>query len=237
MKLFGNQFNANAKVSLAVALCTVLALSVAPVRAADDNDKDKGASGQLSHNDQNFIKDAARGGMMEVHMGQLGVQKAQSAGVKQFAQRLIDDHTKANTELRQLASSKGITLPEPTKVAGTYTDTDTDRTQVREKTDAESTDHKEHAALKKLEGLSGTEFDREFVKMAVKDHEKDVSEFEKASKKSEDTELKAWIDKTLPTLREHLSQAKSLESQVGNVGAPSTDAGKESGKINNSDVK
>jgi putative membrane protein len=166
------------------------------------------ASGKLSRSDEKFVRDAAKGGMMEVHMGQLGVQKAQSAEVKQFAQRLVDDHSKANAELKQLASQKGITLPD-NKVAST----DSERTKVRE-SDA-TADHSAHGNMKHLETLSGTEFDREFVRMAVSDHQKDVKEFERAAQKSDDADIKAFAQKTAPTLREHLQQAKSLQAQVG----------------------
>jgi len=245
MKLLGNQFNVNAKSKLTFALCTALALSASALYAADtdagaagtDSITTPGKAGNLSRSDEKFIKDAAHGNWMEVQMGKLGVQKAQSSEAKQFAQRLIDDHTKANAELQQLAARKGVTLPDHEKVASsTSTTTDTDRTQVRESTEAEH-----HGDLKKLEGLSGTEFDRAFAKAAVKDHEKDVSEFEKASKKTQDTELKSWIDKTLPTLREHLTQAKSLESQSTSTGAASsqtgTDTGTKSSKGTSSDTK
>jgi len=165
------------------------------------------SGGKLSRGDEKFVKDAAKGGMMEVHMGKLGVQKAQNAEVKQYAQRLIDDHTKANAELKQLAAQKGITLPDD-KVASA----DSERTKVRE---SEATTESEHGSMTKLHNLSGTEFDREFVRMAVTDHEKDVKEFERAAQKSDDPDLKAWAQKTAPTLREHLQQAKSLQAQVG----------------------
>jgi putative membrane protein len=228
MKLWRNQINQNAKTKIAFALCTVMAVSAATMRA--DDDKDKGApspdnatatgkASQLSRSDQNFIKDACRGGHMEVQMGKLGVQKAQSEQAKQFAQRLIDDHTRANADLKQ---------PDPDKIAG-ITD-DTDRSRVREKEDADRGEHKEHAELKKLENLSGTEFDRAFAKIAVNDHEKDVKEFEKVSQKADDSDVKAFAAKTLPTLREHLQQARSLQASVGgknasNNGSLSTPSG------------
>jgi putative membrane protein len=230
----------NAKATLAFAVCTLLAVSAATLRADDDkdksSDKDKpessssavskdssqgapptqggtATSGKLSRGDEKFVKDACMAGMKEVHMGKLGVQKAQNEQVKTYAQRLIDDHTKANTELKQLASQKGLTLPDDKFASSGETTSDSDRTKVRE---SESADHKEHQAhLKKLEALSGTEFDREFVRMAVKDHEKNVKEFEKASQKADDADLKAFAQKTTPTLREHLQQARSLQSQVG----------------------
>jgi putative membrane protein len=238
LKTFQTNMFLNAKATLVCAVCILLALSVASARADDNkpSSKDKPESssssvskdssqggagnasstqtgGKLSRMDEKFVKEAAMGGMMEVHMGKLGLQKAQNEQVKTYAQRLIDDHTKANTELKQLASQKGITLPDDKFASSSDTSSDADRTKVRE---SESGEHKEHhAALKKLEGMSGTEFDREFVRMAVKDHEKDVKEFEKASQKAEDSDLKAFAQKTAPVLREHLQQAQSLQAQVG----------------------
>src|SRR5205085_3204343 len=128
---------------------------------------------------------------------------------KTFAQKLIDDHTKANAELKQIATSKGLILPEPSDKITDVTD-DTDRTRVREKDEAEDLGRKAHAELKKLENLSGTDFAKAFAKMAVSDHEKDVKEFEKASQKADDADVRAFAAKTLPTLREHLQQAKGL---------------------------
>lgn len=252
MNMFENKLELNAKAKLTLALCTVLALSMAPLRA-DDSTKDKSQSqgapgsetssqsGKLSRMDEKFVRDAAKGGAMEVQMGRIGVQRAQNPAVKQLAQRIVDDHTKANAELRQLASSKGITLPDADRVASTGTSTssgtaigtttESDRTQVRDKSDPSSKSHGEHAeATKKLEGLSGTEFDRAFVKASVTHHEKAVKEFEKASQSAEDQELKAFAAKTLPTLREHLSQAQGLQAQVGATGAPGDDSGTDTGK-------
>jgi putative membrane protein len=223
----------NAKTKLTLALCTVLILSVAA--RADDQDKDKGGTGsastteagkagQLSRTDEKFIKDACKGGKMEVRMGEIGVQKAQNDQVKQFAQKLIDDHTKANSELKQLASSKGLTLPDSDKIAGTGTGADqSDGTRVREN-EGETKEHGEHAELQKLESLSGTEFDRQFVRMAVSDHMKDIREFEKSSQKAEDSEVRAFAQKTLPTLREHLQTARTLQSTVGGAGAPGSES-------------
>jgi putative membrane protein len=244
LKTYQTNMSLNAKATLVFAVCTLLTVSVATARADDDkpSSKDKTESssssvskdssqggagsaastqtgGKLSRMDEKFVKDAAMGGMMEVHMGKLGVQKAQNEQVKTYAQRLIDDHTQANTELKQLASQKGITLPDDKFASSSDTSSDAERTKVRE---SESGEHKEHhAALKKLEGMSGTEFDREFVRMAVKDHEKDVKEFEKASQKAEDSDLKAFAQKTAPVLREHLQQARALQAQVGGAAGAS----------------
>jgi putative membrane protein len=156
---------------------------------------------QLARADRKFIEDAAEGGMMEVQVGQLAESKATDPSVKNFGETLVKDHTKANNELVQLANSKHVDLP-----AGPS--------------------HGERRDIEKMGKLSGKDFDKKFVAMGVKDHEKDIKKFEKASGKVKDPELKAWIDKTLPTLREHLAMAQKLEkgdaAAMGNRGANKT---------------
>jgi len=139
----------------------------------------------MTPQDRNFIMDAAMGGMMEVELGRVAAQQGASDAVKQFGQRMVDDHSKANSELMSLASSKGITLPA--------------------ELDAK---HREHVT--KMSGMSGADFDREYGKMMVSDHRKDVSEFEKQSTRGTDPDLKAFATKTLPTLQEHLKLAEAL---------------------------
>ena len=219
------------------ALCTVLALSAASVRADDDKDKDQagtagavktqtGQASQLNSTDDRFLKEAALGGKLEVKMGKLAVDRAQNPQVKQFAQRMIDDHGKVGEELKTLAMSKGMTLPDRDEI--TSKATDEDRTRVREKADDLKRD------WQKLESATGAEFDRQYVSMSVKCHEKGVKEFEKASKSAEDAEVKSFASKNLPTLREHLTQVRSLQSQVGSVGAPGADTSTQSGTDNSS---
>ena len=138
---------------------------------------------------RDFVLEAAIGGMMEVELGKIAVQKGASEGVKQFGQRMVDDHSKAGEELTTLAASKGITLP----------------TQL---------DEKHRNDLDKFSKLSGTEFDRAYAKAMLSDHKKDVSAFEKESMKSQDTDVKAFAAKTLPTLKEHLEMAKALNGEA-----------------------
>ena len=237
------RFNVHAFPTACLALCTGLALSAASARADDDKDKNKdrgspgtegrsqaGQSSQFKPEEEKFVKEALKGGMVEVRMGRMAVERAQNSQVRDFGQRLVEDHRKAGQELRQLATRKGLQVPEPGEsIAGIDADhstvrgdadKDNDKTQVREKdaTAAAKAKGEEAAArahLKKLGELSGTEFDREFVSMAMKDHRQDISEFEKASEKCEDAELKAWIQKTLPTLRAHLQTAQRLQAQIG----------------------
>ena len=130
------------------------------------------------------------GGMMEVELGRLAAQQGMSEAVKQFGQRMVDDHTKANSELMTLASSKGITLPT-------------------------ALDEKHQKDVTKLSGLSGADFDRAYMKMMVNDHNKDVKNFEKQSTRGADADLKAFAGKTLPTLQEHLQMARALPGAEG----------------------
>jgi putative membrane protein len=144
----------------------------------------------LSSAGSEFIADAARGGMMEVELGQLAVQRAASADVKKFGQRMIDDHSKANNELKQLAASKNVTLPSDLKP---------EQKEIKDR----------------LMKLKGAEFDREYMKLMVEDHQEDVSEFEKEQKSGSDPDVKAFVTKTLPVLREHLQLASEVAKKVG----------------------
>ncbi len=146
---------------------------------------EKAGMGNMATQDHNFIMDAAMGGMMEVELGRVAAEKGMSDAVKQFGQRMVDDHSKANSELMSLASSKGMTLP----------------TEL---------DAKHREQVTKFSAMSGAELDREYTKMMVSDHRKDVSEFEKESTRGTDADLKAFASKTLPTLQEHLKMAEAL---------------------------
>ncbi|SPF39148.1 exported hypothetical protein [Candidatus Sulfopaludibacter sp. SbA4] len=136
--------------------------------------------------DRKFLKDAAIGGMTEVQLGKLAQEKASSPDVKQFGQKMIDDHTKANDEIRQIAVGKSISVPE-------------------------SLDAKHKARVDKLSKLSGAEFDKAYIKDQLKDHEQDVKEFQQEAQSGDDAAVKAFASKTLPTLQSHLQAVKDLE--------------------------
>jgi putative membrane protein len=146
------------------------------------------ASG-LSSADQAFVKEAAIGGMAEVDLGQLAASKATNPDVKQFGQRMVDDHGKANDELKSWASKNSVNLP----------------------TELDAKHKAEHARLEKL---SGDAFDRAYMTLMVEDHTKDVAAFEKQSKSAKDADLKAWVTKTLPTLQDHLKSAKDVSGKL-----------------------
>lgn len=136
-----------------------------------------------------FMTEAAKGGMAEVELSRLATTKAQNAEVKKFAQKMIEDHTNANTELKQLASKKNVTLPSELDAA--------------------------HKAVKdKLSGLSGAEFDKEYVNAMVTDHEKTVNLFKTQSDKGTDADAKAFASKTLPKLQGHLDMIKGIQGKM-----------------------
>ena len=145
----------------------------------------------LSSSEKKFIEKASEGGVAEVEMGKLASQKAQSAEVKQFGDRMVKDHTAANDKLMKLASDKGVVASK-----------DMDASSKRE--------------YDKLSKLSGAEFDREYMKNMVSDHEKDVKEFQSEAKSAKDSDVKNFAESTLPTLEEHLKLAKSAQSSIKN---------------------
>jgi len=164
-------------------------------------------AGATNSPDSRFMMTAAMGGMAEVEAGRIAAQRGSSDAVKQFGQRMVDDHTTANNELMQIASSKGVTLP-----------TDVDGK------------HKSETA--KLSQLSGAQFDRAYVKNSgVKDHEKTVKLFQDEVNKGRDPEVKAFAQKNLPIIQEHLRMARDMES--GMTGAKGTNrTGNMNGNMN-----
>ena len=162
---------------------------------------------QLSRHDRKFIEDAAGDGMFEVEVSQLAASKATNPDVKSFASKLVDDHQQANNELVQIANSKKVEL-------------------------AAAPPRGKRREVEKLGKLSGAEFDKQYLRqVGLKDHEKDIKKFEKASKDVKDPQLKAWVDKTLPHLREHHAMALKLSgggnssAAMGNRGMNRPDVG------------
>jgi putative membrane protein len=149
---------------------------------------------KMSSADQKFMMMAAMGGMAEVEMARLALQKSSNDSVKQYAQKMIDDHTKAGDELKQLASMKGVTLPmQP--------------------------DAKQMAMMAKMQKLSGAEFDMMYVKEAgVKAHQDMEKLFMKESTGGKDMDAKSWAAKTLPTVRMHLQMARDMMMSMKGTG-------------------
>ena len=139
--------------------------------------------------DPDFLKDAANGGMAEVELGKVASTKAANAEVKKFAQMMVADHSKANEELKALAAKKAIELPK-------------------------EVDSSHKSTMDSLSRKTGADFDKAYVDDMVDDHEKDVSAFEDKAKNAKDADVKAFAEKTLPTLRKHLDAIKAIQAKM-----------------------
>jgi len=137
---------------------------------------------------EDFMKNAADGGLAEVELGKQAVKNAQDPEVKKFGQMMIDDHTKANNELKALAAKKNVTLPTD---MGSY------------KGDVDD-----------MSKLKGADFDKEYVDHMVDDHEDDVAAFEKQANSGADPDVKAFAAKCLPVLKKHLDAIKAIQAKM-----------------------
>jgi putative membrane protein len=167
-----------------------LALSMAPAALISTRASDNGETrGQFSAADYKFAKEAACGGMMEVSLGKVAAEKSANPAVQQFGQRMVTDHGKAGAELNQLASRRGASLP----VALTAS---------------------QQKEVDRLAKLSGSEFDKVYVPMMVRDHKADEKEFRRASEKVMDPDLKTFAASTLAVVQEHLRMAEELDASL-----------------------
>lgn len=189
--------NSNALIAFASFGLLLIALSAHPQSLNEG--KSSGASGapatsasgdagakseKLNRADAKFMRDIAYANISEIEAGKLAQSKSQNDQVKSFAQKMVDDHTKAQDELKQLAQSKGVSLPtEP--------------------------DMKHKTAAKALEKLSGDKFDAMYMKQAgLNDHKSAHKLLEKVSKNAKDPELKAYAEKMVGPVEEHLKMAQ-----------------------------
>jgi putative membrane protein len=143
--------------------------------------------------DQRFVVNTAGVGIAEVELGKLASEKAVNPDVKSFAQRMVTDHTKAGDELKALAQKQGITLP----------------TEM---------DAKHKALRDRLMKMSGEAFDHAYIVAMVNGHQEAVTAFRTEARTGKDAEIKAWAEKTLPTIEDHLKVAQSLNKAVGTSG-------------------
>jgi putative membrane protein len=177
-----------------IAAVVVLAMSVAPAFALGK--KRNTTTKQMS--DREFVTDAARANMTEVELGKLAETRASADQVKTFAKRMVDDHQKALDTLKTVAKNEKITLPA-------------------------ALDSKDQAVKDRLEKLSGSAFDRAYMRAMIKDHRQDVAEFRTESTKAKFADVKQYASGTLPTLEDHLKLAQSTDrSLVGTSGKRSS---------------
>lgn len=147
------------------------------------------ATGTVADMDRDWAMKSADGGMMEVQSSELAMNTSSNQAVKDFAKMMIDDHTKANNELKSLAASKGISLP--------------------------ATLGPEHKAkYDELAAKKGADFDKAYVATMDMDHQKTVQSFKDYSQNGTDADMKGWASKTLPTLEHHAMMVKDMQAKM-----------------------
>lgn len=168
-----------------------------------------GASAKVASGDQKMMRDIAHANISEIAAGKLALEKSQSDDVKSFAQKMIDDHTKAQQELQTLADSKGVKLPtEP--------------------------DAKHKALTKVMAGLKGEAFDKRYLKQGgLNDHENTHKLLTRVQDKAKDADLKAYAAKTITTVDQHLTLAQETAGKhgMGNAKANMTGAATDNGTM------
>jgi len=143
-----------------------------------------------SMKDKMFLQKAAEGGMAEVQLGQLASEKGSSQDVKDFGQKMVTDHTALNKDMAPIAQSMGVMVPKKL--------------------------NKQHQAeYDKLNGLSGDDFDKEYITAMVKDHHKDLREFRNEATSASDPALKAAVEKGVKVISEHTTMINKLAKDKG----------------------
>ena len=137
-----------------------------------------------------FAAMAAQGGMAEVELGKLAIERAADPSDREFGERMVEDHARANTQLKATAARQNLSLP---------SDLNSEQKNIKEK----------------LSKLSGPEFDKEYMADMLKDHEADVRDFQKQASEGADPDIKAFAAKTLPTLEAHLQLARDVAKKIG----------------------
>lgn len=175
-----------------LATAVVLAAMTALPAAAVAQEATTTAQQQLPETDLQFAQQAAIDNIAEIDLGEMAVDKAANQAVKDFGQRMVDDHTRAQDQLERIAEDKGFELA---------TETPADKQQMHDQLDA----------------LSEAEFDRAYMDHMVTDHEKAVELFQNQADSGQDSELKQFAEQTLPILQQHLEQAQQIQAQMSEM--------------------
>jgi putative membrane protein len=171
--------------SIAVCLAAVSNAQAPP----SDQHMDHGARKMMKSPDIAFAIRAAQGGLAETKLGRLAAEKGSAADVKAFGQQMVDDHAKANEQLRSVAESEGLTLPS-------------------------DVDGKQQAMYDRLAKLSGAQFDAAYVRNVLMDHQEDVKDFKKESESGTHEKIKLFASQTLPVIQGHLDKLKAMQPQI-----------------------
>ena len=179
------------RTSLTIAFFACAALAASPSLFAQSSEKKDASAkteqkkGGLAGQDRKYFQEIAQANLAEIETGKLAQQKASAEEVKKFAQHMVEDHGKMLQEQQTMAKSKGVSLPKQPK--------------------------KEHqAALKKLQGASGAQFDRAYMDQMVKDHQKTLNLVQEAAKNAKDPQLKQAAEKAVAEVQKHLEMAKQI---------------------------
>jgi putative membrane protein len=156
--------------------------------AAKDTASKAGAMA-VATDDSKFATDAANLGLAEVALGKLAEQKATNAQVKNFAEMMVKDHSKANDELMAIAKAKNITLPA-------------------------APDAEHQKKMEELSKLAGKDFDKSYVEAMVDGHKKTLDLMKMGEKDCKDAELKAFATKTAPVVQMHLDAINKIQSSM-----------------------
>ena len=182
-----NQFTLISRLTVVALLGTGLTLGVSAQAAEKKTDQPSAtpakspATAALSDKDKSFMKEAAKGGMMEVDMGKMAQTKGKSADVKKIGSTMVADHTKANNELMGIAKKKGVDL-----------------SKVKPPTHS----------------MGDANFDKDYINMMVKDHEKDYAAFQAEAKNGSDPDVKAFASKTSSVIKKHLDTVKAAQAKM-----------------------
>ena len=140
--------------------------------------------------DNMFLRKAAEGDIAEIQLGKLAAQKASSQDVKDFGQKMVDDHTKLNNDMAPIADSMGVMLPKKMS-------------------------KDDQAEYDKLNGMSGDDFDKEYLACMVKDHHEALREFRVEAISTSDPTLRAVVDKGTDVIRVHMITVDKLARAKG----------------------
>ncbi|RJR38362.1 MAG: DUF4142 domain-containing protein [Desulfobacteraceae bacterium] len=137
-----------------------------------------------------FMQEASVLGVASVKLGQIALQRSSTEEVKQFAQTVIDDYVVAGQQIRNIAEKKEIILhTEP--------------------------DEEDESTADRLSRMKGSAFDRQYISIVLRDHQKGVDRFKVQAIQGRDSELKAFAERNLPVLQQHLDHAKALHGKLG----------------------
>ena len=165
-----------------LSILAVMALMSLPAAETEAN------RGQLSASDYKFATSAARGGQMEVDLGNLAVQKSTDPQVQNFGRHMAQEHSKAGERLKDLVAKNGATLP--ADLANDQRDLD------------------------RLNKLSGRDFDKAYMDYMVRDHKSDLKEFERAAKNTDNIDLRAFAAEMTSVIQEHLKMAEDVQART-----------------------